>query len=485
MSCLSAFVLTRDIIVYTYKYFFREGMEFSLPLLLLLTTGGVSSKDCLAPARYSWVATKTPYRLLAPKGLPPPLNVSALAVWGLVRHGTRYPSKEAIIKMGDQLDGLRERIIEAEGGLCARGKERLKLWKREADPSDQKLLHVEGEKELFALGERWHARLPQLFDDYQGDLEQSEFRFRATVKQRAKESGKFFASGLLGRDVHWEEPILPHDPVIRSYKLCEKWKTTVKKNPASFEERRKFEVSEPVELVRREMSEYLGLQPILTLEELDLLYVTCNFDLAWRSGPGAGPWCDLFTKEQLEVMEYREDLDYYWVDGPGYPVTAAQSCPLMKDLLETFSAGQTRKGTFYFSHSGAILKFLAFLGLFQDTEPLLSDNFDKMRDQREWRTSKIGPFAGNIFFVLVDDFVGLSCNANDDVRVLMFVNEVETPIPGCEEPCSMAQMREMVGLHRWSSGSDVEEFPCNFAEICKIEEGAGGGGGTEVEDDKY
>merc|ERR1719471_611401 len=71
-------------------------------------------------------------------------------------------------------------------------------------------------------------------------------------------------------------------------------------------------------------------------------------------------------------MEYREDLDYYWVDGPGYPVTAAQSCPLMKDLLETFLAGQTRKGTFYFSHSGAILKFLAFLGLFQDTEPCLA-----------------------------------------------------------------------------------------------------------------
>merc|ERR1719204_2489785 len=77
---------------------------------------------------------------------------------------------------------------------------------------------------------------------------------------------------------------------------CEKWKTTVKKNPASFEERRKFEVSEPVESVSREMSEHLDLQPILTLEELDLLYVTCNFDLAWRSGPGAGPWCDLFTK---------------------------------------------------------------------------------------------------------------------------------------------------------------------------------------------
>ena len=268
--------------------------------------------------------------------------------------------------MGDQLEGLRDRIIGAEDGLCSRGKERLKLWKREVDPSDQKLLHVEGEKELLGMGERWHARLPQLFDDYQ----ESEFRFRATVKQRAKESGRFFASGLLGGDVQWEDPVLPHDPVIRSYKLCNKWKTTVKKNPASFEERRKFEVSEPVEAVRRQMSEQLDLHPILTLEELDLLYVTCNFDLAWRSGPSAGPWCDLFTKEQLEVMEYREDLDYYWVDGPGYPVTAAQSCPLIKVFILFFHGiHETHKIHFrtFWKASRAVEKVLFIsptLGLF-------------------------------------------------------------------------------------------------------------------------
>ena len=86
--------------------------------------------------------------------------------------------------MGEQLEELRDRIIGAEDGLCSRGKERLKLWKREVDPRDQKLLHVEGEKELLGMGERWHARLPQLFDDHH----ESEFRFRATVKQRAKES---------------------------------------------------------------------------------------------------------------------------------------------------------------------------------------------------------------------------------------------------------------------------------------------------------
>ena len=56
------------------------------------------------------------------------------------------------------------------------------------------------------------------------------------------------------------------------------------------------------------MSSYLGLSPPLTLSQLDLLYVSCNFDFAWRSAPGAGPWCALFTLYQLEVMEYR----YRW-----------------------------------------------------------------------------------------------------------------------------------------------------------------------------
>ena len=153
--------------------------------------------------------------------------------------------------------------------------------------------------------------------------------------------------------------------------------------------------------------------------------------------------------------------------------------------MESFSS--SRKGTFYFSHSGALLKFLAFLGLFEDTEPLLSNNFDQMRDQRKWRTSKIGPFAGNIFFVLADleeEFGGgLGCNSAEEERVLLFVNEVETPIPGCGDSkgfCTLADLQAMHGAGRWGQG----EASCNFEEICRNEEGVDGGGG-EVADDKY
>ena len=100
-----------------------------------------------------------------------------------------------------------------------------------------------------------------------------------------------------------------------------------------------------------------------------------------------------------------------------------------------------------------------------------------MRDQREWRTSKIGPFAGNIFFVLAnleEKFGGgLSCDSAQEQRVLLFVNEVETPIPGCGDGngvCTLADLQAMHGAGRWGQGQG--EASCNFEEICRNEEGA-------------
>ena len=51
------------------------------------------------------------------------------------------------------------------------------------------------------------------------------------------------------------------------------------------------------------------------------------------------------------------------MDGPGFPVSGAQSCGLMQDVFQSFREG--KRGVFYFSHSGTVLKFLAFLGLYR------------------------------------------------------------------------------------------------------------------------
>ena len=39
-------------------------------------------------------------------------------------------------------------------------------WSVGLEEEQQKRLHVEGERELEGLGERWHSRFPKLLDDY-------------------------------------------------------------------------------------------------------------------------------------------------------------------------------------------------------------------------------------------------------------------------------------------------------------------------------
>jgi hypothetical protein len=58
-------------------------------------------------------------------------------------------------------------------------------------------------------------------------------------------------------------------------------------------------------------------------------------------------------------------------------------------------------GTLYFSHSEAVLPFLAMLGLYNDETVPRHDNFDAM-STRAYYTSRIGSFTNNFAVVLFD-----------------------------------------------------------------------------------
>lgn len=62
------------------------------------------------------------------------------------------------------------------------------------------------------------------------------------------------------------------------------------------------------------------------------MYTTCAFETAWNRKIKS-PWCAPFDIESIKVMEYAEDLKYYWVDGYGYDLTHKQACPAFKDML--------------------------------------------------------------------------------------------------------------------------------------------------------
>lgn len=150
------------------------------------------------------------------------------------------------------------------------------------------------------------------------------------------------------------------------------------------------------------------------------MYQACGFETAWNKVTKS-PWCSVFTENELKVLEYAEDLKYYWQDGYGHSLSYDQACPAFKDMI-TFleklvfivfllkkrttiifiycSREEHKKVNVYFTHSGTILKIIAHIGIYKDKTHLTVNNFDKMVNYRKWRTGLIDAFASNLAFVL-------------------------------------------------------------------------------------
>lgn len=126
------------------------------------------------------------------------------------------------------------------------------------------------------------------------------------------------------------------DPVLRPYKGCNLWRKTVKKNKTvSLKEKTAFATSSHVESLVKEFQEFTQIDH-LTIDDLELIYTMCGFETSWQYQllDGKSVWCSLFKNDkQLQVMEYLEDLKYYWIDGPGFEITRKVACRTADDIL--------------------------------------------------------------------------------------------------------------------------------------------------------
>ena len=84
------------------------------------------------------------------------------------------------------------------------------------------------------------------------------------------------------------------------------------------------------------------------------------------------------------------------------------------------------KGTFYFSHSVALLPTLSLLGLFKDSDSLRHDNFEQMRYDREYRTSFIGSFSSSLALIL------FSCKDEPNERIMAIHQERPVQLDKCQ-----------------------------------------------------
>lgn len=141
----------------------------------------------------------------------------------------------------------------------------------------------------------------------------------------------------------------------------------------------------------------------LDFKDIELIYTICGYETAWRHSlfNGRSIWCSLFkSEENMKIMEYLEDMEYFYIDGPGFEITRKVACKTVNDIITHLNPNDNdRKISFKFTHSGTILKLLTFLELYQDDFQLSGERID---DDRKWKTSHIDSFATNIKIILYE-----------------------------------------------------------------------------------
>ncbi|XP_055371226.1 multiple inositol polyphosphate phosphatase 1 [Condylostylus longicornis] len=425
--------------------------------LFFMVWGGNHINECTKipkTALESHLATKTPYRVIANRN-DSQLNYPGcvpIRIWSIVRHGTRNPSKKVIKKAKNDLSILRKRILSSQKTkLCEKELSLFRNWNFNLGESEEKYLVYEGEMELIELAARMQNRFPEVLYDY---YDPDHYKFKYTATQRTLRSAESFATGLFGRyntdSITYPEP-MHRDPILRFYKLCDKWKLDVDKNPKSLIETKKFMESDLMKKAIKYMVNKTGVKGI-TSDDIQLIYTVCAFELAWYKRRFS-PWCTLFDDETIQILEFARDLEYYWIDGYGYELTHKQACSAFSDMFSHISPNSSYpNATFYFTHSGTILKFLSHLGLHKDNFVLTHKDFLK---ERKWKTSEIDAFASNIAFVTY------SCE-DESYKILVLHQEKVVHLPGCPKDSDLCDLKQI----KHSFRNSLEK--CDFDEICKI-----------------
>ena len=72
-------------------------------------------------------------------------------------------------------------------------------------------------------------------------------------------------------------------------------------------------------------------------EQAKVAWDMCRYELSWypeKYQHTFPPWCALFTMDNLELFDFREDLKYYWNDGNAFDITSKMTQPLFKVKLQ-------------------------------------------------------------------------------------------------------------------------------------------------------
>lgn len=392
-----------------------RALALVLCLLFMLSSANVSmhnpfycySEDPIKP-QMGMFSTRTAYEINRGRNVDP--NVSTCnpsKFWLLSRHGTRLPSVRDLGMIFEYSERLhRDVVMNNENGrtsLCASDSHLINQWM--FDPNItlemEQLLTTSGWNELQGMAQRYQLSFPTLLPS---TYSPTDYYFRTTDTQRTIASLQAFADGLFGVNGHEQveyEDIPERDYLLRPNNYCELYNNVTEIHVEQNEFLEGPEYQEMLTQVSRKLG-FHGSHALRAIE-VQTLATICKFEQIWDLN-STSPMCAAFSVANHQVLEYFEDLDYYYRTGYGYTnyrqLFENLNCHLLQDLLAHLQSNDVNvpKAKIFNTHLVVLQLIYVAFGAFEEPIPLTRHNFAQ-QTFRQFKSSVLVPMAANIAII--------------------------------------------------------------------------------------
>lgn len=355
-----------------------------------------------------------------------------------MRHAATYPSKEDIRKMAKRLPEIRNLILKAhrarQGRLCTKHVRLLRKWRYRWKESFGDRVMPSGIKETRRIASRFRRMFPTLLPSR---YKEEDYSVTVTSKLKTQDTAKAFLKEILRRrDFRkFRKALKEHDiddDLLSFDDRCKEMLKEKRVNSSEPREKSKFWKRTEISMLVKEISRRIGVN--VSADDVQLIAKTCAFEVAKNR---RSPFCFLFDKEDLDLLEYAEDIGDYEEDAHGNAQSVASGCVFVDEMVDLIReklravarAPQKRhsrlKAALYFTHAGPMKRLVARLGLGLTQPPMTAENYCRLKDKRKWRSSRLCPFGANFALVL------FACRRGR-MAVLPLLNEKEVSLPGCK-----------------------------------------------------
>ncbi|KAG0598504.1 hypothetical protein M758_12G079700 [Ceratodon purpureus] len=365
-----------------------------------------------------------------------PVHINLVA-----RHGSRRPTKKRIAeleKFAERLRVLAKGAAEAQNESTISPPAWISDWK--SPWSDKQIggeLLPKGEEEHYDLAQRYKIKYPEIFsEEYHPDV----YPIIATQVGRSAASsvafgmGMFAGQGTLGPAKQRAFSVITdskgHDIHLRFHDTCIAYKESKKLRKPKVAGWQKHVYDTVAERVKGRY----GMA--VTIDDVTSLWLLCKNEASLLDVVDQA--CDFFTPEEVELLEWADDLEMHYLKGYGESLNYRMGVPLLGDVVDTMdramAADQSHKvvekARLRFAHAETIIPFSCLLGLFLEGNDFKEVQSEKALEapimpphHRLWRAALVAPFAANTALVLH------KCPADDGAGVKYLVQALHNEKP--------------------------------------------------------